>query len=118
MKILLGSGAVFALPLMALAQASNLTDVFNSIFEFINYVVIPFIFALAFIWFLWNVFQYFFFTNKPSNEALRDQILFSVIGLFVMLSIWGIVALVQNSLLGSSGSSTPPTLPVLETNAP
>lgn len=118
MKILLGSGALFLLPLMALAQAGNVTDVFNNVFEFINYVVIPFIFALAFVWFLWNVFTYFFFNAKPGNDVLRDQILFSVIGLFIMLSIWGVVALVQNSLLGDDGASSPPTLPVFETNAP
>ncbi len=114
MKILFALGSVLLVPAVAMAQVNDLTDVFNNIFEFINFVVIPFIFALAFIWFLYNIFVYFFFEAKPENDVLRNQILFSVIGLFVMLSIWGIVALVQNSLLGQSGAIEPPVLPTVE----
>jgi Type IV secretion system pilin len=86
---LFGLALVLLLPLVTFAQTSeNLTTVFGKIFTF----------ALAFVWFLWNMFQFFFNSSEVKSTEVRDKIMYSVIGLFVMLSIWGLVSLFQNSI--------------------
>jgi prepilin signal peptidase PulO-like enzyme (type II secretory pathway) len=54
------------------------------------------IIALAVITFIWNVYLYFF-TDKDKKEA-GMYVLYSVIGFFVILSLWGLVAILRNSL--------------------
>ena len=52
--------------------------------------------GLAIITFIWNVYLYFF-TEKDRTEA-GMYVLYSVIGFFVILSFWGLVAILRNSL--------------------
>ena len=51
------------------------------------------------------------------REKFRNYFLWGIIVLFVMVSIWGIVYLVQNTLFGgSSGNTTNPTGGVQQTD--
>lgn len=54
------------------------------------------IISLAVVTFVWNVYRYFF-TEKDKTEAGK-YVLFSTIGFFVILSLWGLVAIISNSL--------------------
>lgn len=71
------------------------------IIETINRVLVPLIFAIAFIVFIWGIFQ--FFIAGAADEEKRKQgkqfILYGFIGFFLMVSIWGIV----NLLVGTFG---------------
>jgi hypothetical protein len=58
-------------------------------------VGITVIIALAVATFVWNVYGYFF-TEKDKKEAGK-YVLFSVIGFFVILSIWGLVNVLSNT---------------------
>ncbi len=75
-----------------------------------NYLV-PLLFALAFIVFIWGIFLYFIQggSNEEKREKGRSLALWGFIGFFVMVSVWGIV----NLLLGSLGlnNSSRPDLP-------
>lgn len=61
---------------------------------FLNRAVIPFLFALATVAFIWGVIQYYL---NPENEEKRKKgksfIVGGLIALFVMLSMWGIVTI-------------------------
>lgn len=59
-------------------------------------LAVTLIIGLAFLTFVWNVYQYFF-TEKDKKEA-GMYVLYSVIGFFVILSIWGLVAVLRNTL--------------------
>jgi len=67
----------------------------------INTVVVPFIGTLAFAAFVWGVVQYFFFNNNGDVTKLkegRDFILWGVIGMAVLFSVWGFVDILLSTL--------------------
>ncbi len=70
----------------------NLADLFVS---YLN-IGIELIIALAVVTFIWNVYLYFF-TEKDRAEAGK-YVAYSVIGFFVILSLWGLVALLRNTI--------------------
>lgn len=84
---------------------------FANILVFIDAILVPFIFALAFVVFLWGVFQYFIAggADEEKRKQGRSFILWSVIGFFLMVSIWGLVNLLGTSL--GFGAEQRPRLP-------
>ncbi len=91
-----GSSAVLAAETTSTSGGLNTTAITNlskSIIELLNTVVVPLVFALAFIVFIWGVFQAFI-VNGANEEKRREGtqfILWAVIGFAVMISIWGLV---------------------------
>lgn len=73
----------------------------TQIVGFINYVLVPLLFAIAGLAFLWGVFQYFFMSNGDAGKQAegRTFVLWGVIGLAVLFSTWGLV----NVLMASVG---------------
>jgi len=86
----------------------------SSIVGFINAYLIPFIFAIAFIVFIWGVFQYFI--AGGANEEQRDKgkqlVMWGIIGFVVMVSVWGLINLVTNTLNLKDGNT--PQLPTFD----
>lgn len=83
---------------------------------FINVILVPVLFGLAFIMFLWGVFLYFFNSGEKASESRkkgRDFILYGIIGFFVMVSVWGLVGLLVNSfgLQPGNNRGTPMFIP-------
>jgi len=60
--------------------------------------VVPFLFALATVGFIWGVMQYYL---NPDNEEKRKKgknfIIGGLIALFVMVSIWGLVGILTGT---------------------
>jgi len=89
-------------PLMVFAagiESNPLVIFLQKIIVFIDQVLVPLLFTLAFVALLWGVFQYFI--AGGANEEQRDKgkkfIVWAFIGLFVMTSVWGIVNLLTSS---------------------
>ncbi|MBA3789423.1 hypothetical protein H0X32_03475 [Patescibacteria group bacterium] len=103
MKKLAYIGTSFALPFFALAQTTvnSAQSLGAFIITFINTVAVPVIFAIAFIVFVFGVFQYFIFGrgNEEAAKQGRSLMLYGLIGFFLMVSVWGLV----NILVGSIG---------------
>lgn len=86
---------VALLPLAALAAPRTFNDLVNNyIIKLVNDSIIPLIFTLAFIVFIWGVFRYFFFPTEANKTAGRDLIVWGLLGMFVMISVWGLVNVV------------------------
>lgn len=69
--------------------------------NFVNGVLVPVVFALAFIVFLWGVYLYFFTMGADGKSQVkqgRSFILYGIIGFFVMVTIWGLVNILINSV--------------------
>jgi hypothetical protein len=94
------------LPGFTFAQGKSLKDLARLVAEYLN-IALSLIIGLAVVVFVWNVFIYFF-TEKDRTEAGK-YVLFSVIGFFVILSFWGIVAIFTNTL--QLDSRQPGTVP-------
>ncbi|MFA7302189.1 MAG: hypothetical protein WC030_00355 [Candidatus Paceibacterota bacterium] len=93
---------LLALPLVtSAAPLNNISDVGSFIINTINGVIVPVLFAVAFIVFLWGAFKTFIM--GANSEDVKDEgknlMLYGLIGFFVMVSIWGLV----NILVGSVG---------------
>lgn len=89
---------------------TGLCYISNLIISTINNILVPVIFAIAFIVFLWGIANAYVLSR--GNEAKVKQghqlILWGLVGFFFMLSIWGLVNILVNTF-NISGGSGPPT---------
>ncbi len=86
--------------LIPVAEAS-VASLMNSINNVIIDPIIYFLFALAVVYFLYGVAQFFL---SPDNEEVRkaskSHMLWGVVGLVIMISVFGIMHLIVNTLTG------------------
>ncbi len=79
----------------------------------INDSIIPFIFALAIVMFVWGAVK--FFIINSGEEAKREQgkqfMLWGVIALAVMVSVWGLVGILRSTFGFTGGSVLPQVRP-------
>ncbi|MEK7144346.1 MAG: hypothetical protein AAB794_00570 [Patescibacteria group bacterium] len=66
----------------------------------LNTVVVPVIAALAFAAFIWGAVNYFFLqaADEKKREEGRLFVLWGIIGLVVLFSVWGLVNLLLSTL--------------------
>jgi hypothetical protein len=107
-----GALALTAFP--ALAGAQSLGGVLGLLAQAEDLInrVIPFIIALAVLWFLWGIFR--FITNVGDPEKRKEatgMILWGVVGLFVMVSVWGLVNILVRSVNLDNTAPNAPGLP-------
>lgn len=57
---------------------------------------IPILFAIAVIVFVWGVFRYVI-AEGEDKQVGKNVMFYGIIGLFVMVSVWGLVTLVYNT---------------------
>jgi hypothetical protein len=96
----IGTIAALALPLVTFAAVNNLADLGQFIINVINNILVPVLFAVAFIVFLWGVFKTFILgaSDEEAKEAGKNLMLWGLIGFFVMISIWGLVNILTNTV--------------------
>lgn len=65
----------------------------GQIIVLIDFVVVPLIFGVAFVVFIWGVYTYFIqgAGNDEKRKEGRQFIIYGIIGFFVMVSVWGLV---------------------------
>lgn len=73
--------------------------------------IIPLIFTLAFVIFLWGVLRFMYASDSKDKDAAKNFIWWGLVGLFVMVSVWGILRILSTTL----GLDT--TVPLLQTSA-
>ncbi len=81
----------------------------TGILYLINGVFVPILFAVAFLMFIYGVYKYFILgaTEEKSREDGRQFVLWGVVGFAVILSVWGLVAVVLNTFGLSAGGVAP-----------
>lgn len=83
-----------------------------TIIYIINTILVPLLFAAAFIVFLYGVFKAYIWSHGDSGEVSKGHrlILWGLVGFAVMISIWGLVNIVTNTFgLAGYSAPTPPT---------
>jgi hypothetical protein len=114
--------AALLVPLLTFAQttvttgASSIPSLFTTVIGWINTIAVPLVFALAFVAFLFGVY-YYFIQNAANSEKRKEGnqfLLWSLIGFFVMFSVWGLI----NLFLGTLGfnNASQPGLPTFNAN--
>lgn len=78
---------------------ATLFSYFDQAVDVINHVLVPLIFALAFIYFLINIYRYFILNGDvpDSQKKGRTFAIYGVVGFAVMLSVWGLVNIIINT---------------------
>ncbi|MEX2340924.1 MAG: hypothetical protein WD605_01235 [Candidatus Paceibacterota bacterium] len=78
----------------------NLQEFIIGITLFISNILIPFLFGLALLFFIWNVFRYFILgkQNSPDQESARRLALYGIAAFVFLVSLWGIVNLLVGGL--------------------
>lgn len=115
---------LLALPIVALGQVgdppvknqpgvldgSSFTGLLTSFVDLVNTVFVPFVFAIAFIVFIWGLFKYFILGGASDDERKKGKqlVVWGIIAFFVMFSLWGIVNLLRGSFKGGFSEATPP----------
>ncbi len=96
--------ALALLPAVSFAQTFNQGNQFsqylNGFIAFINNTLVPLVFGLAFLVFIWGVFKYFILGggDEGKREEGRSLMLYAIIGFVLMVSVWGIVNLLAEGL--------------------
>jgi hypothetical protein len=105
--------ATLALPLISLAaQINNISDVGSFIISTINNILVPVLFAIAFIVFLYGAFKTFILgaSSGDAQKEGKELMIWSLVGFFVMVSIWGLVGILTGTFsFGGGGVSLPTT---------
>ena len=88
----------------AFAQSYEITGntiptMLQSVTRFIGGVLIPLIFAVAFVAFIWGLFLYFIAGGADEEKRAQGKQLaiWGVVGFFVMVSVWGLVNVIRGT---------------------
>ncbi len=109
MNKFLKAGVVAAALMPAFAFADTLMDVANTVGDLVG-LITPIVVALALVFFFWSLAQYFLAADDKKKGAVQGMI-YGVLILFVMVSIWGIVNVLQDTFnVGGTQTVTPPNV--------
>jgi len=59
--------------------------------------IIPIIIVLGVLYFVWGVVQYVISDDEEAKKAGRDRMIWGIIGLVVIVGMWGLVRIVTNT---------------------
>lgn len=102
-KIYIVSAYIATLPMFAFAATRDLNGLIELVIGYLN-KALALLMGLAVVIFIWYIIKYFITPNDKRTEAAQ-YLLWSVIGFFVIFSMWGLV----NILIGTFdlGSNNP-----------
>lgn len=105
--------ALSAAPYLALAQGTG--QGLNNIIRMISGIIssiIPILVALALIYFFWGLIKFILQSGDAKDEG-KKYMIWGIIALFVMVSVWGIVNLLKESFGVQNTQVEVPTVPGL-----
>lgn len=110
MKKFVYSAVSFLFPVVAFAQTLNFEQLNTPITGLGNIInrLIPLIIGAAVLVFLWGVLKYVISGDNEEKRAdAKWFMIWGIVALFVMVSVWGLVRILQNTLGVSSSSGAP-----------
>jgi hypothetical protein len=105
---------IFLVPFISYADEKALDKtgkIFGSVKYIVTDILVPLAFTLALVFFFWGVAQYILKSGSEKDEGKKIMV-WGVIALFVMSSVWGIVSMLQGELL--IGNKTDGTIPTIK----
>jgi phosphatidylglycerophosphatase A len=89
--------ALLVAPATALGYSRSLSDLVTLAVGYFNQAIYVII-SLAILTFIWNIYHYFIVSDPENKKDAGLYVMYSVIGLFVIISFWGLVNIVGNTL--------------------
>ena len=111
-KIFITAGS-FLFPTIAMAQTlSTILGIFSKIVS----ALMPFVVGLAVLFFMFGVLQFIRASgNEDEITEGRNRMIYGIIGIFVMVSVWGLVNLLDSTFGLNSGLIPLPIFPTFTT---
>jgi heme/copper-type cytochrome/quinol oxidase subunit 4 len=76
----------------------------------VNFGVVPLLYALAIIYLFIAIVRFFFIETGPeAQEKGKKSIMYGIIGIVVIFSVWGLVNILLNTLNSVAGTSSTAT---------
>ena len=106
---------VTVLPGVALAQVTDLSELLQ-LFQGIVTALMPFLVGLGVLFFVWGVLLFVTAGDDQEKRANgRSKMIYGVIAIFVMVSIWGLVNLLVTQFGLDVTDQPPPITPIVPT---
>jgi hypothetical protein len=109
-KYSLLTGILFLLPFITFAQGSTAQELLVTVSLFINHILLPFFFGIAFLFFMINIVRYFIIggANESDRDKAKRSAFYGIAAFVLLLTIWGIVnIIVQGVGIDSDDSLCP-----------
>ncbi len=113
--IVLGLGLV-SVPFVTNA-ADQIKGILDQLIGYLNYIV-PALITIAVVYFIWGVITFMTSSDEEAKKMGRTKIINGLIGLFVIVAFWGIIAVVKNTFgIGNvTGQNITPCVPTAANN--
>ena len=71
-------------------------------------IIVPILIALGVVYFIWGVISYVIGTDEEAKASGRQKIIYGIIGLAVIIGVWGLVGILNKTFgVGAAGVVTP-----------
>ena len=98
MKKILSLSTLALMPVISMAAIGGLEGLFKKISDLLG-LVMPLLLSLAVIFFVYALVKYMLKAGEAQEEA-REQMIWGIVILFVMVSVWGLVNILDKTLFG------------------
>lgn len=89
----------------AIVMAADIQSIMRNIGDIVK-IIIPILMLVAFAVFLWGVVKFIFAGgDEEKRKTAKHYIVYGLIGLFVMVAVWGIVEVVLNTFNMTPGGT-------------
>lgn len=120
-KKLIVLGSILGMPMLTFAAgctasstSGTLINVLCTIGNILNSIV-PILVALGVVYFVWGVVSYVIASDEEAKSAGRNRMIWGIIGLAVIVGLWGLVGILGNTF-GVNNPSNTVTLPTVNIN--
>lgn len=73
--------------------------------------VVPVLIALGVVYFVWGVITYVIASDEEAKKSGRNRIIYGIIGLAVIVAVWGLVRILTNTFgISNNANITLPTI--------
>lgn len=76
--------------------SGDLSAILCKIGELLN-TIMPLLIALGVVYFIWGVITYVISNDEEAKSRGRNMMIWGIIGLLVIVSIWGLVSILKNT---------------------
>jgi predicted membrane channel-forming protein YqfA (hemolysin III family) len=87
-----------------ITNTGGLIGVLYKLGELLNYVI-PVLIALGVVYFVWGVITYVIASDEEAKKTGKYRIIYGIIGLAVIVSVWGLVNILLDTFLIDRGAA-------------